>query len=227
MCIWCGCRYSVSSGSILLESPWWFKGFQITPKPGVTAVKRRVMHDSNSLRSCCCVHQKKSYWYFIPGLTHRVPEDRVHAQRMSNRPWKYNCSQPLVWLHTGWSLPKRPGVDDPEPESICHPNQILCCHGRRGSTHTHTHRKRGRGCMHACMHTVRKESSNEAVITEKCQIFRPTADSSARLATVRARPTQSKVQQNKRGHCVLALIRGAFQLERALVNSNYANGDME
>lgn len=51
-------------------------------------------------------------------------------------------------------------VHAPEQESICHPNQI------------HTER----------MHTVRNESSNEAVITEKCQVFRPAADSSAQLA---------------------------------------------
>ncbi|CAB1421179.1 unnamed protein product [Pleuronectes platessa] len=42
------------------------------------------------------------------------------------------------------------------------------------------------------VHTVRNQSSNQAVITEKCQVFRPAADSSAQPAAVEARPTQSK-----------------------------------
>lgn len=61
-----------------------------------------------------------------------------------------------------------------------------------------------RGC-------TRSQSSNEAVITEKCQVFRPAADSSVRLATVQAQPTQSKVHHNNGGHCGLRLIRGVFQ----------------
>lgn len=90
--------------------------------------------------------------------------------------------------------------NSPEPESICHPNQIFLL---PGETWVHTER----------MHTAQNESSNKAVITEKCQIFHPAADSSARSAAVKARPTQSKVHINNRGHCGFSLIRGASPLQ--------------
>lgn len=78
-------------------------------------------------------------------------------------------------------------VESAKTERICHPNRRT--------------------------HAVRNESSNKAVVTEKCQVFRPAADSSAQLATVEARPTQSKVQSNNGGHCGSPLIRGVFQFE--------------
>lgn len=63
------------------------------------------------------------------------------------------------------------------------------------------------------MHTVQNESSNKAVITEKCQVFHPAAVSSARSAAVEAQPTQSKVHINNRGHCGFSLIRGGSPLQ--------------
>lgn len=139
---------------------------------------------------------EKSFWYFIPTMF-AVSLKNTFTPSVCQTVLENNCSG--LNLSASW-VEFAKTLHTPEPESICHPNQILCCHGRRGSAQ--------RGCIQ-----YENESSSKAVITEKCQIFRPAADSSAQLAAVEARPTQSKVHNNNRGHCGFSLIRRAFQLE--------------
>lgn len=56
--------------------------------------------------------------------------------------------------------------------------------------------------------SMTNKSSNEVVITEKCQVF----GLLSAAATVAGRPTQSKVHSNNAVHCGLSLIRGVFHL---------------
>lgn len=75
--------------------------------------------------------------------------------------------------------------NSPEPESICHPDQIFLL---PGETWVHIER----------MHTAQNESSNKAVITEKCQIFHPAADSWAvRCCRGPAHAVKSSHQQQR------------------------------
>lgn len=57
-------------------------------------------------------------------------------------------------LSTSW-VEFAKAVRTPEPESICHPNQISCCHGRRGSTQ--------RGCIQYGTRVVTRLSSRRNV----------------------------------------------------------------
>lgn len=93
---------------------------------------------------------KKSLRYFILTVLCVLEED-IYARRNSNS-LENNCSG--LNFSTGWEEFAKT-VPAPQPESIGHPNQILRCHGRRGSTQ--------RGCKHYETIVVTRLSSQSNV----------------------------------------------------------------